>query len=300
MFRVLFILFTLIPSRAFCDFKILTSSTTAAEIVKAVAGSKMQVQPLLLGSQDPHFAEAKPSLMVLTSRADGFISVGLDLEVGWLPLILSGSRNPKVMAGGSRYLELGSLVEPIEVPSGNVDRSSGDVHPFGNPHFYLDAWKVTQLLPKLAEKLGQWDPDNKAAFQKNAEEFGKQLNEKKFKWESQMKPFEGQPVITYHRTLNYFLQRHRLDLVSTLEPKPGISPSARHLTELVGIIKEKKVKCILIESFFEDSAGKKLQESTGVSHQVVATEVGALPEVKDYIGLLDQVYSKVTRCFTQK
>lgn len=286
-----------LPIPAFARLKVVATTSTMRSIVEAVGGDRVEVASVAKGPQDPHFLEAKPSYMIMLRDADLLVAVGLDLEVGWLPNVSRGSRNPKILPGEKGYLELGPLASPIEVPAGKIDRAEGDVHPFGNPHFYLDPERVAQVVGPLAARLGELDPDGKAVYEQRAKEFAVRLKSLSVEWGERLVKTGIKKVITYHRTLNYFLDRFRIAQSGTLEPKPGVPPTAKHLMELIAMVKSEKINCILVESFFETGAAERIkQEVPSVKVQTVAAEVEALPPVKAYVDLGEQIVRAVESC----
>ena len=290
----LFIFF--VPAIALTKLNVLTTTTTLKSIVEAVGGDYVEVDSITRGPQDPHFVEAKPSYMIKTRRADLVISVGLDLEIGWLSNIIRGARNPNVMKGSSGYLEAGTLIEPIEIPKGKIDRSQGDVHSLGNPHFTLDPIRVVKVAEGISKRLSELDTENKLHFKKNMEIFTNKLNQNFLDWNRRIKVTGVKQVITYHKTLNYFLHRFGLELSGSIEPKAGIPPTARHILSLIETIKKKKVSCVLVESFFETSAAERIKKSVSVQIEVVPTEVRATKEAVDYEALIEALVASIEKC----
>ncbi len=281
---------------------VLTTTQTIASLVKEIAHDAIEVESFTRGTQDPHFVEAKPSYMVKASRADLVVASGLDLEVGWLGNILRGARNPKIQEGGSGFLALGSLLSggwaPLERPEGKVDRAHGDIHPSGNPHFILDPLRVRAVLPRLTQKLMELVPERKAEFQSSSDAFSQKLADKHTEWMGRIQKSGVKKVVSYHRTLNYFFDRYKIALAGSIEPKPGIPPSAPHIVKLLNTMKAENIKCILVESFFEMDAGERIKKDWPTHLQSVPTEVGSLQSATDYMSLIESLVKAVEVCGT--
>lgn len=281
---------------ALATLKIITTTTDLRSIASEVAGTLANVDSIAKGTQDPHFIEAKPSFMVKANQADLVISNGLDLEIGWLPSIISGARNPKIRQGEKGNLEVGPSVDPLEVPIGKITRAEGDVHPFGNPHFTLDPIRSGMAAVLIGKRLGELDPAHAAEYTKNAESFNTRMKDKTKAWIERIEKSGVKSVITYHKTLTYFLARFKIGNPAILEPKPGIPPTSGHIIEVIQLIKEKKVPLILVENYFDASVTQKIkQEVPDVrTHTVpVAVDGGS------GMGKLDDVYENLVKVITQ-
>lgn len=288
------------PIAAFAKLNVLTSTTTLKSIVESVGGQYIKVTSITRGSQDPHFVEAKPSYMIKARKADLIIGVGLELEIGWLPRIIRGSRNPKIMDGNPGYFEAGRFITPIEVQHGRVDRSQGDVHGLGNPHFMLDPTRAIEIAKAISKRLSELDASNEVHYQKNAKDFEKKINQKLLEWTERAKQTGIEKVITYHKTLNYFLHRFNLKLLGEIEPRPGIPPTAKHILSLMETIRREKVSCILVESFFETNAAERIKKSVPVQIEVVPAEVNATRKATDYEALIETIVSSIEKCGEEK
>ena len=275
---------------------VLTTTTTLASIVREIAGDRVRVESILKGPQDPHYVEAKPSYIASARKADALVSVGLGLESAWLDAVISGSRNPAIRAGGSGSLALGSLIRPIEVPQGTIDRSMGDVHAEGNPHFYLDPNRVIEVLPAIVEKLSALDPSGAPGYRARSEAFAKTLRSRTTAWGGRIRASGVTAVITYHKTLGYFLAAFGLRAEGAVEAKPGVPPTAKHLLDLSRSIREKGVRCMLVESFFDPAPARKVAQDNAMIVASVATEVGALAGVTDYGSLIEHLVAAVEAC----
>lgn len=284
-----FILF-LAPLAAFCELNVVTTTTTAEAIVKEISGNKIKIVSIAKGPQDPHYLEAKPSYMVVMASADLLVTNGLELESGWLPLILRGARNSKLQT-----LELCSLIEAIEIPH-KVDRSEGDVHPNGNPHCLLDPKRVSLIASHIANKLSSLDSNNRDFYQNNLKTFSEKLKAKIVDWKTRLASSTEFSFITYHKTINYFLAGFGLNHAGFIEPKPGIPPTAKHIMMLIENIKTQRVNCVLVESFFETDSAVRLNKATGIPYRRVAAEVGATAGTDDYFTWMEALVNAIKDC----
>jgi zinc/manganese transport system substrate-binding protein len=287
-------LVTLSPIGAQAKLSIVTTTTDLRSIVESVGKSLVSVESISKGTQDPHFIEAKPSFMLKASRADLLVAIGLELEIGWLPSIVRGARNPKINVGQKGYFEVGPLVKTLEQPTGTVTRAEGDVHPFGNPHITLDPIRVGEISIKVAERLGELDSANAAAFKKNAQEFQAHLVSKTAEWQKRIAATGVKDIVTYHKTLTYFLNRFQISNPSILEPKPGIPPTTSHVLAVIQIIKEKKVPLILVENFFDPTITNKIKaEVPAIRAETVPVAVEGQPGIRSLEDLYEYLVKKV-------
>ena len=240
------------------EINVVTTASNAAALIKEIGGKQVNVTSLTKGSQDPHYVEAKPSYMMMVSKADLLVSIGLDLEIGWLPSLLKGARNSQVVAGAKGSLVLGDFIEPLEKIEGNISREHGDVHPFGNPHFLLDPMRTAALSHVVAKKLGELDPTNRDVFNQNAVEFASRLKELTDIWKKQIKESGVKEIFTYHKTLVYFLERMHVHSVGSIEPKPGVPPTPGHILGLIKVAKKLGIRLTLVENYFETTAAERI------------------------------------------
>ncbi len=282
------------PESAQANLRVLATVPDLAALVKEVGGDEVAAESIAKGTQDPHFLEAKPSFMVKVSKADLVVAAGLSLEVGWLPLLLRGARNPKVMPGEKGYLELGPNLDPIDVAKGKITRAEGDVHPEGNPHFWLDPVRMGRAAGLVAAKLGELDPSKKEEFSKRAEAFAARMKKKTEEWKARIDKSGVRKVITYHSTLNYFFERFGISNPAFLEPKPGIPPTSAHLVEVLGLMKKENIKLLLVENYFDVSMTRKLtQEVPGSRAVSVAVSVGGIPKMDSSDELYEQLVKAI-------
>ncbi len=283
-------LLVLIPVSVYAaPIKVITTTEDLAAIVKEIGGDRVQVDFLAKGVQDPHFLEPKPSYMLKLSQAQMLVQVGLELEVGWARPLLIGARNSKIQTGSIGFVDASRGIDVLEVPTGPVDRSEGDVHLQGNPHYWLDPMNGKKIAQNIKEGLIRVDPDGKDVYEKNLTRFSKKLDEAILRWKETMRPFEGEKVVTYHNSWPYFLSRFGLKAVGYVEPKPGIPPSTSHLKELIEIIKREKVKIIIMEPYFNDRDPKFVAEKSGAKVVVLPPSVSTGTGIINYFQLFDHL-----------
>lgn len=273
--------------------KVVATTEDIAALAREVGGGLIQVEPLIRGTQDAHYIEAKPSLMLKVNRADLLIHQGLDLEVGWLPLLISGGRNPAVREGQPGNLDLSRFIVPIEVPAGEVDRSMGDVHPGGNPHYTLDPENGPILARAIAERLGQLVPGQRKAFETNQRLFASRLADKLAGWQGRLGGRKDAVVATYHLTFSYFLKRFGIRSIGTIEPVPGVPPGPAHLGRLADAMKREKVKVILQANYFETETSDLVARQTGAKVLSLPVSVGGAPGAGDYFSLFDLLVDRL-------
>jgi zinc/manganese transport system substrate-binding protein len=267
-----------------------TTLPVFAELVKAVGGDRVEVMAVATPLQDPHFVDAKPSYILAASRADVFVLAGMDLEVGWEPLVREGSRNADIQIGARGYVDASAHVQKLGVPTGRIDRSRGDVHPYGNPHYWLDPLNAVPLTADIALALSRVDPANAGLYNDRRRDFLAELERRMAGWRARMAPLRGKPVAAYHESWEYLARRFGLEIVGTLEPKPGIPPSPSHLARLMDRMKELDVELILKEPYYE-----------GKNPELVARETGArvveLPNQpqpgQDYLKFVESLIERI-------
>ncbi|MGP0564541.1 MULTISPECIES: metal ABC transporter substrate-binding protein [unclassified Nitrospina] len=281
----LLLLLSAVPAHA--AMKVVTTTEDIASLVREVGGNRVEVASLTRGYQDAHFVQAKPSLMVTLHDADLLIYQGLDLEVGWLPLLIQGARNSKIRFGEPGLLDMSLAVDPIQIPTGPVDRSMGDVHPFGNPHYTLDPENIKPMVFLLADHLAKLDPEHESEFESNRDRFVKRFKEKLNQWKRIMDPVKGARLVTYHRTWDYFLQRFGIESIGTVEVKPGVQPTPAHLAQLAEKMKSQKVTIILQASYYRLRFSELLAGKTGARILSLPPGVGGVPEARTTIDFFD-------------
>ena len=276
---------------------VVTSVMNLHSLAKSIGGDRIQLESLTKGRQDPHFMSAKPSLMLKARKADVLIFNGLDLETGWLPLIIHGSRNPRIQKGRPGLLNAGSFVKALSVPEGKVDRFFGDIHPFGNPHFLLDPVRAVQISKEISQRFADLDPKNKGFYIKNQEDFEKRIRKKTQEWEKRISSAGVKNIVSHHSSFEYFIERFRLNLTGVIEEKPGIPPSAKHILNLIEKMKKTGTGCILVSSFHSAEQAEKIREALPAVHiETTAIEATALKEAENHTLVIEGIVKALENC----
>ncbi len=309
---------------------VIATVESLGSIVKTVGGSHVNVTTLVVGARDPHRIEAKPSYMSAAGRADLWVGIGLDLEIGYEEPIISGSANGRLRPGSLGNVHVGDWVPVREKPTGEVTRAMGDIHPFGNPHVWLDPYNMRIIAVRLADRMAELDPQDGAEFKSNAKSFAARLDkamfgdalavkiggDKLWEWDNQdqlieklreakaenllsgwcqkMRPFWKTKVVTYHRSWTYFAARFGLNVVGELEPKPGIDPTPAHVATIIKLIQDSGVKLILQEPFYSTRNAQFVSQRTGVPYLVLPGNVGQSPGADDVIALFDVLVNNIS------
>ena len=281
---------SILQSTAMAAFRVVCSTEDIAAITREIGGDEIDLEMLARGYRDSHFMMAKPSLMVRLSRADMLIYQGMELEIGWLPLLIQGSRNPNIAIGQPGLLNASLAISPIEVPI-ELDRSMGDIHPFGNPHFQLDPMNGIKVAKLISERLSQLLPESSDIFKKNLKHFSDKVQTRLKDWENRMKPFKGLKVVAYHRIWSYFFRRFGLEYGGTIEIKPGLPPTAKHLTKLVDNMRQNNIQLVIQANFYEDRSSEFIKVQTGAKVLVLPASVGGVEEVKSFFDLFEYLVS---------
>jgi zinc/manganese transport system substrate-binding protein len=276
---------------------IVTSTTDMAALTQEVGGDKVNVEAIAKGYQDPHFVEAKPSFLLRLRQADLLISVGLQLEIGWLPPLITQSGNPRVQVGAAGYLDASQFAAILEIPQGTVTRAEGDVHPLGNPHYWLDPDNGRRIARGIAGKLGDLDPGDASYFQQRFQDFDKRLTAAEQKWDAEMKPYRGRKVVTYHRSFPNFAKHFGLDVIGYVEPRPGIPPTPSHTLDLIQQMKRENAKIVLVEPYFDLKTPQSIGRATGAQVIVYLPSVGGEKQVTNYFELFDYDIGLLTKAF---
>ncbi len=283
------------PASAQEKLQVVTTIETFADLARRVGGDRVEVQSLSHGYQDPHFVEAKPNLMVLLNRADLLIRVGLQLEIGWLPPLVVGSRNEKIQGGQQGDLDLSTVIDPLDVPATKVDRSQGDIHPMGNPHYWLPPVNAVRCAKGIRDRLQQLRPQDRAYFDAQFKQFVDELKANAVKWEAIAKPLAGLKIVTYHQSWSYVSKWLHLQEVGYIENRPGIPPSPAHLAQLIQTMRTEGVKVILVEDFYNRSIAESVADKTGAKVVPSPSDVGATPAIKTYFDLVDAFLDGLVR-----
>ena len=287
--KLLFVLLLAAPVSVFAQgtLNVVTTTEDSGAIAREIGGDKVSVTALAKGYQDPHFVDPKPSFILAVSRSDMLIVVGRELEIGWLPPLLSSSRNSKIQQGAKGYLDPSLNVRILEIPTGQITRAMGDVHPSGNPHYWLEPGNGRRIAQAVRDKLTENSPANSAYFAQRYTDFDARLAVAEKRWDATMAPYKGTKVVTYHRSWPNFMERFGLDVMGYVEPKPGIPPSPSHTLELIEDMKKQGAKLIVVEPYFDLKTPQAIANQVGGKVLVLAPSVGATKEATDYIQLFE-------------
>lgn len=310
--------------------RIVTTTAELADIAGAIAGDAARITAVCGPNDDPHFLQAKPGTIVEARRADVWIRVGMELEIGWEPSVLNQARNPRILPGASAHLDVSERVLKRDVPEGRVTRDMGHVPPSGNPHVWHDPWNGRVIAEQIAERLSRLAPDQSAAFQANLDAFRKRLDEAMFGeslvaqlggdalwrdqiegrlderlkaagsadrlggWAAVMRPHRGKRIVTFHKSLVYAAHRFGVEVAAELEPKPGIPPTASHLAWIEDLMRRNNIRLIVQETFYSRRAADRVAKAVGADVRVIAGHVGGTPEAGDYIGLINAIVTALS------
>ncbi|HEU4747853.1 MAG TPA: metal ABC transporter substrate-binding protein [Gemmatimonadaceae bacterium] len=265
---------------------VVTTTTDLHDIAHAVGGNRIDAIHISEGYQDPHFVEAKPSFILRLRKADVFAYVGLDLEVGWMSLLVDGARNSKIRPGGSGNLDVSRVIPVLDQARGKVDRSQGDVHPLGNPHYWLDAGNGRRIARLFRDRFSRLDPGGAAVYAENTRQFEARLSAAERAWAPLLARIKGKPVVAWHTSWKYLAQYTGMNIIGFMEPKPGVPPSPAHLTGLIGTIRRTGAKVIVMEPFYDRKMADFVAARSGAKVLILPPSVGGVRAVRDYIGLL--------------
>jgi len=265
---------------------IVTTTQDTRSIAEIIGGNKVDVFAIAKGFQNPHFVDPKPSYIIKLSVADLYVTLGLDLEAGWSPSLLASSRNTKIQKGSNGYVDASAGVSLMQVPS-SINRAEGDIHAFGNPHYWLSPLNGKTIARNICNGLEKISPANKAYFEANLKAFDDQIDIRMKAWSAAMAPFKGVKVIAYHNEWCYFENRFGLQIIDFMEPKPGIPPTPSQLVKIIKEVKDNHIKVIITSPYFTASSSDVVSKQTGAKTLVLATSVGAFESVKTYFDLFD-------------
>ena len=274
-------------TQARAAINVVTTTEDLAALVREVGGEKVTVEAIAKGYQDPHFVEAKPSFIIKLHNADLLVVVGRELEVSWLPPLITQSRNARIQPGGPAYLDASLTAKILDMPTGQITRAMGDVHPQGNPHYWLDPGNGRRIAKAIQDKLSALSAADAAYFAARYADFDRRLSEAEKRWQGMMAPYKGLKIVTYHRSWPNFAEVFGLDVVGYVEPKPGIPPSPAHQLALTAEMKRLGIKIILVEPYFDLQTPNKIARDTGAKVLVMPPSVGGVKEVQTYIQLFD-------------
>ncbi len=289
------------PSFAAAEkLQVVTTTEDLAALAREVGGDLVEVNPIAKGYQDPHFVEAKPSYLLKLKKADLFIQMGLELEAAWAPALLTAARNPKILPGQPGFLEASGGCEVLQKAEGTVDRSLGDVHPFGNPHLWTDPENGRIIARNIAHRLGELSPREAPVFQDRLKDFEGRLDDAQTRWQSWMAPHRGTRVVTYHNSWPNFAKRFGLEVAAQVEPKPGVPPSPQHVRALIRRMRDERIGLLIMETYFDARLPEKIARETGADLLVLPASVGGETEVRDYIGLFERNIKRLTEILDKR
>lgn len=277
--------------------RVVTTTADLGSLAQEVGGDKVTVVSLAKGYQDPHFVDPKPSFILEVSRANLLIAIGRELEIGWLPPLINNSRNAKVQPGSAGYLDASANVKILEIPTGQITRAMGDVHPAGNPHYWLEPDNGRRIAAAIRDKMSELSPANKAYFAQRYSDFDRRLSDAQKRWEAAMLPYKGTKIVTYHRSWPNFMEHFGLDVIGYVEPKPGVPPSPTHTLELIAEMKRVGAKVIVVEPYFDLKTAQAIASQVGGTVLVLAPSVGGVKEATDYLQLFEYNINLLTSTF---
>ena len=283
-------------SSASGQLRVVTTTPDLASVAREIGGDRVNVVALAKPTEDPHYVDAKPSHIVTLNRADALIEGGAELELGWLPPLLENSRNRKIAAGAPGRIVASDRIKMLEVPT-SFDRSKGDVHSLGNPHFLIDPVDVKIIAGNIADHFTRIDPRSAATYRDNLARFNAKLDSKFADWRKQLAPYRGAKIVTYHNDFVYLADRFGLNVVETLEPKPGIAPSPAHLAQVIGKMKSTNAKVILVQPYQNRRTAETVARQTGAVVLDVSQQPGARGNTATYFDMMDNLVNTLARAF---
>jgi len=278
---------------------VVATTPDLAALAKEIGGDRVEVKALAKPTEDPHFVDAKPSHIVTLNRADVLIEGGAELEIGWLPPLLESARNSKLAAGAPGRIVASQGARMLEVPT-TFDRSKGDVHALGNPHFLLDPLNVKIIVAQMADHFAQLDPSSSEVFKANRENFEVALDVKLAEWQQQLAPHRGATIVTYHKDFSYLAARFNLEILDTLEAKPGIPPSPAHLTEVIAKMKAAKARVIMVQPYQNRRTAETVARQTDAVVLDIPQQPGALKNTATYFELMDYLVRTLATALQEK
>lgn len=275
-----------VPAAAARTLRVVTTTTDLAAIARQVAGDAAKVESLAPAVANPHFVDARPSLIVKLMKADLYVQSGLELEAGWAPLLIQGSRSRRLQPDSEGFLDASFAVEPMEVPE-NPSRAMGDVHPGGNPHYLTDPENAIKAAELIAGRLAKLDPERAEDYRRRARDFAGEVRKRLKDWRARLAPYRGAKFVSYHRYWPYFARRFGLIAAGEIEPKPGIPPTASHTAALITRMKAENIRLILTDPWFEERTPAFLAERAGARVVPAALLPGARPGTEDYFAWME-------------
>lgn len=282
--------FAALPAAA--SFNVFACEPEWGALAQELGGDKVSVYSATTALQDVHRVEARPSLIARIRSADLAICTGAELEIGWLPLLLTQSGNPRIQPGTAGYLEASQFVPKLEIPK-SLDRALGDIHPSGNPHVHLDPRNVARVADALADRLVRLDPANADAYRTRANSFRERWQAALLRWERDAARLKGVPIVVYHKDMSYFMRWAGMREAGTLEPMPGLPPTPSHLAELVERMKREPAKAVVYSAYNSPKAAEFLSERTKIPSVMLPFTVGGTDKAKDLFGLFDDTIGRL-------
>jgi len=278
---------------------VVATTPDLAALAREIGGDAVEVKALAKPTEDPHFVDAKPSHIVTLNRADVLIEGGAELEIGWLPALLESARNDKIAAGAPGRISASLGVRMVEVPT-SFDRSRGDVHAMGNPHFLVDPMDARLVVTQIASHLAQVEPASAELFNANLKKFLATLDARLPEWQKQLAPFRGAKIVTYHKDFVYFAERFNLDVIENLEPKPGIAPSPAHLAKVISLMQSQKARVILVQPFQNRKTAETVARQTDAVVLDISQQPGAIANTDTYFSMMDYIVRTLATALQEK
>lgn len=293
-------LFSGLPLTCHAKLKVVTTTPDFAAVAKAIGGDRVEVTSLAKPTEDPHFVDPKPSLILKLNAADVLIESGAELEEGWLPALLQRANNPRIALGAPGRVLASAVVEMLEVPT-TLDRSKGDIHPMGNPHFMTDPINALRVAGHITEVLCRLDSTGRETYRANLKKFSDTTEAKFAEWQKQLQPFKGQHVVAYHNSWPYFARRFGLHIDLFLEPKPGLPPTPAHLAHVIARMKELGARVIIVQPYLNRHTAENVARHTDAVVVDVAIFPGGVKGTEgDYLKLMDYLVTSLANALGQK
>ena len=275
-------------SIATAQIRVVATTPDLASLAREIGGNRVSVLALAKPSEDPHFVDAKPSHIVTLNRADVLIEGGAELELGWLPPLLESARNSRIAAGGPGRVVASSGIRMADVPT-SFDRSKGDIHSQGNPHFLADPFNAKIVAKNIADRFSRVDAKNASFYAANLARFNNSIDTNMIRWVRALAPFKGAKVVTYHKDFVYFANRFGLNIIGELEPKPGIAPSPSHLARVIGAMKSQGAKVILVQPYQNRRTAETVARQSGATVLSMPQQPGARAGTSTYVDTINNL-----------
>lgn len=289
-----------LPWLAQAKLNVVATTADFGSIASAIGGDKVEVVTLARPTEDPHFVDAKPSFAVKLNHADVLVEGGAELEIGWLPPLLDNARNTKLESGKPSHIACNAGVQLLEVPT-SLDRSKGDIHAAGNPHFMTDPANARIVAQHIAQSLSEVDPKSAATYQANLKKFTDQLDAKMAEWQKTMAPFKGQEVVAYHNSWPYFAERFGLKMDLFMEPKPGIPPTPAHLADVITRMKAANAHVVIVDPYLNRKTAETVARNTGAEVVDVTQFPGGVKGTESgYIAMMDYLVNSIAKALAKK